>query len=349
VEPLSLYGLRPPDLVASLAERGVDLPIDDARRCLDQVLTRGCLSLTDPELRLRRASRRALLEHTSFRLPTVVDQERDPVDGSLRVLFRADDGQHYEAVLIGLERQGRFTACISSQVGCPLDCAFCATGRLGFARQLTPAEMVGSLCVLRQLAPGRVGGVVFMGQGEPFLNYEAVMQAAGVISDPNGLRIDKKSVSVSTAGWVPGIERFTRERRKQRLVVSLTSALPERRAQLMPAASRWSHRELGDALRAYSASSRRRVTIAWVLIGGVNHDQAEVDALVELCRDVRVRVSILDVNDPRPDGFRRATDEERDDFMDRLQVLGAPLVRRYSVGLSSDAACGMLAARQRGG
>ncbi len=275
-------------------------------------------------------------------------RERDPVDGSLRILFRAGDGACFEAVLIGLEQGGRFTACLSSQVGCPLDCAFCATGRLGFRRQLEPWEMVASFCALRAEAAGRITGAVFMGQGEPFLNYDAVLQAAAVLSDPNGARVDKKSISISTAGWVPGIRRFTTEGHKQRLVVSLTSALPARRAVLMPSAARWTHRELGDALRAYSASSRRRVTLAWVLLGGVNHDQAEVDALVELCREVRVRISLLDVNDKRPDGFRRATDAEREDFIDRLQALKAPIVRRYSVGLSSDSACGMLAsAHQR--
>jgi len=331
--------------VAALATRGARISIQDARRCQDWVLTQGRSDLGDTGLRISNASRRALLEHVSTAGLDIEAMEQDPVDGSRRFLFRARDGAHFEAVLIGLERVGRFTACISSQVGCPLDCQFCATGRLGFARQLEPWEMVASLCALREHATGRLTGVVFMGQGEPFLNYDSVMQAASVFSDPNGCRIDKKSISISTAGWVPGIQRFTREGHKQRLVVSLTSALPERRRVLMPAAARWSHGELGDALRAYSASSRRRVTLAWVLLGGVNHDQAEVDALVELCRDVRVRISLLDVNDKRPDGFRRATDAEREDFRDRLQVLKAPIVRRYSVGLSSDSACGMLAAK----
>ncbi len=345
MSPIQLHGLRPEDLVAALASRGLEIPVQDARRCQDWVLTRGRDDLDHPDLRIRRISRRALLEHTSTGGLRILGRERDAVDGSLRFLFEAPDGARFEAVLIGLERHGRYTACISSQVGCPLDCAFCATGRLGYVRQLEPWEMVGSLCALRTEAPGRISGAVFMGQGEPFLNYDAVMQAAAVLSDPNGCRIDKKSISISTAGWVPGIQRFTAEGRKHRLVVSLTSAVPERREQLMPAAARWTHQQLGDALRAYSASSRRRITLAWVLIGGVNHDQAEVDALVQLCRDVRVRISILDVNDSRPDGFRRATDDEREAFIDRLQVLGAPIVRRYSVGLASNAACGMLAGK----
>jgi 23S rRNA (adenine2503-C2)-methyltransferase len=345
MKPRHLHGLRPPDLVAALASRGVDLPIVDARRALDWVLAQGHDDLTDPALRISRRSRAALLEHTRLPGLEIEARERDAADGSLRLLFRAPDGARFEGVLIGLERSGRFTACLSSQVGCPLDCAFCATGRLGFSRQLEPWEMVASFCALRAEASGRVTGAVFMGQGEPFLNYDAVLQAAAVLSDPNGARVAKKSISISTAGWVPGIQRFTEQGHKYRLVVSLTSAIAERRRELMPAASRWDHRDLGAALRAYCASSGRRVTLAWVLLGGVNHDRAEVDALVELCRDVRVRISLLDVNDKRPDGFRRATDAEREGFRDRLQVLGAPIVRRYSVGQATNAACGMLSSR----
>jgi 23S rRNA (adenine2503-C2)-methyltransferase len=349
MEPLHLHGLRPEDLHAALAARGLEVPLVDARRCLDWVIARGEEDLSDPALRVARSSRRAFREHCSTRGLEVEARERDAADGSVRYLFRAEDGHRFEAVLIGLERDGRFTACLSSQVGCPLDCAFCATGRLGFTRQLEAWEMVAAFCALRAEAPGRITGAVFMGQGEPFLNYDAVLQAAAVLSDPNGARVPKKSISISTAGWLPGIRRFTEEGHKYRLVVSLTSALPERRGRLMPAASRWSHDELGEAMRAYCAASGRRVTLAWVLIGGVNHDQAEVDGLVALCRGARVRVSLLDVNDARPDGFRRASDAEREDFRDRLQALGAPIVRRYSVGLSSDAACGMLAAKLREG
>ncbi len=345
---LNLHGFRPESLTAALASRGVELSLVDARRALGWFLADPGAGPEDAALRISKASRRVLLEHCSTRGLELEARERDPVDGSLRLLLRAPDGACFEAVLIGLERQGRYTACLSSQVGCPLDCAFCATGRLGFTRQLEAWEMVAAFRVLCREAGGRVGGAVFMGQGEPFLNYDEVLRAAGVLSDPNGCRVAKKSISISTAGWVPGIRRFTSEGHKYRLVVSLTSALEERRRALMPAAARWSHRELGEALRGYCDSTGRRVSLAWVLLGGVNHDQAEVDALVELCRGLRVRVSLLDVNDDRADGFRRATDAEREDFRDRLQALNAPIVRRYSVGLASNAACGMLKAKQAG-
>ncbi len=346
MNPLRLHGLRPEDLVSAMAARGAAIPLLDARRSLDWLLAQGRSDLGDPALRISRRSRRLIMEHGRWEGLDILARERDPVDGSLRLLFQAPDGARFEGVLIGLERAGRYTACLSSQVGCPLDCAFCATGRLGFERQLEPWEMVASFCALRDEAKGRLAGAVFMGQGEPFLNYDGVLQAAAVLSNPNGARVAKKSISISTAGWVPGIRRFTDEGHKYRLSVSLTSALPERRQVLMPAAARWSHQELGDAMRTYCERTGRRINLAWVLLGGVNHDQAEVDALVALCRGARVRLSVLDVNDDRPDGFRRATDAEREDFRDRLQALGAPVVRRYSVGLASNAACGMLAARE---
>lgn len=342
---VNLHGLSPESLVATLGQRGGEISIQDARRTLDWVVGRGRLDLEDPELRISRRSRAALRSHASVERPVVEARERDAVDGSVRYLFRAEDGARFEVVLIGLEKEGRHTLCLSSQVGCPLDCAFCATGRLGFARNLEAWEMVAAFCAVREEVSGVLTGAVFMGQGEPFSSYQRVLGAADVLCHPNGGRVAKKSLSISTAGQVPGIRRFTAEGRKHRLVVSLGSALPERRARLMPAASRWSLEELFAALREQTDATGRRVTLAWVLLGGVNHDQAEVDALLRLVGDTPVRISLLDVNDKREGGFRRATDSERNDFIDRLQALSCPVVRRYSVGLSSDAACGMLAAR----
>ena len=342
---INLYGLTPEDLVSSLADRGEEISILHARRCLVWAIGRGRHDLDSPTLRISGRARQQLLGHASLVRPAVEARERDPADGSVRYLFRAVDGARFEAVLIGLERAGRHTVCLSSQVGCPLDCAFCATGRLGFARNLQAWEMVAAFCTVRDEAPGDVTGAVFMGQGEPLLNYDAVLQAARVLSHPNGARVPKKSISLSTAGQVPGIRRFTADGHKHRLVVSITSALPERRKQLMPTASCWSAEELFAAMRAQTDATGRRITIAWVLLGGVNHDQAEVDALARLTQGMPLRFSLLDVNDKRPGGFRRATDDERNRFIDRLQVLRCPIVRRYSVGLSSDSACGMLAAR----
>ncbi len=266
----------------------------------------------------------------------------------MKYLFRSPDGALSEAVRIPLKRPGAFSVCLSSQVGCAMGCTFCATGRLGLRRDLEAWEIVAAFLAVRDEAPGRTTGAVFQGQGEPFHNYDAVIRAARVLSHPCGGRISGEAITISTVGLVPGIRRFAGEGHPYRLIVSLTSALPGRRAELLPAASRWSLEELAAAIREYAAGLRGRMPVAWVVMGGVNTGADEVEALRRLLGDVRLRVNLIDVNDPRPGGFRRADDAERGAFMDRLQVLGVPIVRRYSGGFARHAACGMLAATRCG-
>jgi 23S rRNA (adenine2503-C2)-methyltransferase len=347
---MDLHGMRPEDLVAHLAAQGVVVALPEARRVLAWALSHGHVADGRAQLDgmvrpVSRAVRAAVAAHTTARRPEVVERVEDGVDGSVRYLFAAEDGARFEAVRIPLHKPGRFSVCLSSQVGCAMGCVFCATGRLGLARNLSAAEIVGAFCAVRDEAPGRVTGAVFMGQGEPLHNYEAVMQAASVLADPNGGRISADGITVSTVGLVPQIRRFTAEGRPFRLIVSLTSALPERRAALLPVAGRIPLEELAAALRAHHAVFQDRVTVAWVLMGGVNDGPEEVEALRALFGDVPLRVNLIDVNDDRPGGARRATAAERAAFMDALQVLRAPVVRRYSVGAAQASACGMLAAR----
>jgi 23S rRNA (adenine2503-C2)-methyltransferase len=169
------------------------------------------------------------------------------------------------------------------------------------------------------------------------------MRAAEILSHPCGGRIAAKSITISTVGLVPAIRRYAQERRPYRLIISLTSAIDERRRSLLPTASAWPVIEVADAIRQYQRSAGGRVTIAWVVLGGINSGRDEVDALRELFAGVPLRINLIDVNDARPDGFRRATDEELSDFRDELRTLGVPVVRRYSGGAARHAACGMLA------
>lgn len=343
----NLLGLLPPDLQALLAARGIPCSLGEARQVLSRLIAEGA---DDPTP--RRAPRRALVEalrqHTTWARLEVVERVPDQEGKSLRYLFRSPDGALTEAVRIGLHKPGHSTVCLSSQVGCAMQCAFCATGRLGLRRNLEPWEMVAAFLTVRDEARaegGRVTGAVFMGQGEPLHNYEAVMQAAAVLSDPSGGRIAAEAITVSTVGLAAQIRRYARERQPYKLIVSLSSALPERRAALLPVAGRTPLPELAQAIREYAATMPGRLTIAWVVMGGVNTGQDEVQALQALLGDLRLRVNLIDVNDPRPDGFRRAEPGELRAFLDRLQVLGAPIVRRYSVGQDRHSACGMLAAR----
>ena len=278
----------------------------------------------------------------------VLDRRRSEVDPFVKYLFRAADGRVFEAVRIPLERP-RFSVCVSSQVGCALVCTFCETGRLGFLRNLEPWEMVEQVLRVRRESPERpTTGVVFQGQGEPLQNYDNVMQAARVLRDPCGARVGRDRITISTVGLLPQLERYIEERQPYRLILSLTSAFPEKRERLVPITARYGVEPLAAAMRRLAASQGGPVHLGWVLISGYNSGPEEARELARLFRGVRVRVSVIDVNDPEG-RFARASDRERGGFLQALSDNGLGFVRRYSGGPDIDAACGLLASRARGG
>lgn len=337
-----LYGLLPDDLLGHLVRCGVAARDDEVRRILSHRLSPG---QSDPPR--RPVSRRLLEAVAACTAPgqlEIVERVADPADGFVKYLLRHPDGALSEAVRIPLHKAGTYSVCLSSQVGCAMGCDFCATGRLGLARHLRAWEIVAAFLLVRADTNGRVTGAVFQGQGEPLHNYDEVIQAARVLSHPCGAQISAAAITISTVGLVPQIRRYAREGHPYRLIVSLTSALAERRRALLPVAGRFSLEEVADAIREYQRRCGGRVTVAWVLIGGVNSGPDEAAALTRLLSDVPLRVNLIDVNDARPGGYRPASDAERSAFMDHLQGLRAPIVRRYSGGAGRHAACGMLAA-----
>ena len=342
-----VFGLLPDDLAAHLREHGVSVRDAEARRVLAHVVAgKPGFPISRP---VPRVVEEAVERLTTRARPEIVERVTDPADGFVKYLFRFPDGVVAEAVRIPLEVPERFTVCLSSQAGCAMGCTFCATGRLGLTRNLEPWEIVAQFVAVRDEAPGTITGAVFQGQGEPLHNYNAVMRAAEILSHPCGGRIAAKAITISTVGLVPSILRYARERRPYRLIVSMTSAIDDRRRELLPAASAWSARELADAVREYQSATNSRATVAWVLLGGINTGRDEVDALRTLFDGVPLRINLIDVNDARPHGFRRATPEELASFRDALRTLEVPVVRRYSGGAAKHAACGMLAATQIGG
>lgn len=351
----NLLGFLPEELVAWLASEGLAVELPVARQILARLITAG----KDDPTPTRRHAKKEVLDHVrahaTWARPTVEERIEDPEDGSVRYLFRAADGVRFEAVRIGLHTAGRYTVCLSSQAGCAMACAFCATGRLGLVRNLTVAEIVGQFVTVRDECPGAVIGAVFMGQGEPFHNYDEVLRAAAVLSNPVGGSIAREAITISTVGLVQQIRRYTAEGHDYKLIVSLTSAQADLRRELLPVAGKLPFDDLVDALREHAEALKarskegsvgQRLTIAWVLLGGVNHGSDEVAAIRERLGDLPIRINLIDVNDARPDGFRRATDAERQAFTDELRTLGVPVVRRYSVGRSRHSACGMLASRK---
>ena len=267
-------------------------------------------------------------------------------DGFAKYLFRGEDAEPFEAVRIPLlhrPQDAKYVVCVSSQVGCGLGCAFCATARLGFRRNLAAWEIVDQVIKIRDDSPHPVRGVVCMGMGEPMLNYERVLRAAKILCDPCGLAISGKAITISTAGVVPGIRRFTAERHPYRLVVSLTSADPDCRGELMPIEKAYPLDELMEAVWDYHRASGRRVTLAWTMISGVNTRRQDAQALARLIDGMPITLDLIDVNDPSG-RFRPPSREELNAFRDDLRELVAmPVARRYSGGQDIAGGCGMLA------
>jgi len=285
-------------------------------------------------------------QHGELSKLTVVERRRAD-DGFVKYLFSSPLGGRFEAVRIPIFDE-KYVVCVSSQVGCALGCTFCATGKLGFQRNLSSWEIVEQVQQVRAEADRPVRGVVFMGMGEPLLNFEQTSRAARVMSHPAGLSIAAKSITFSTAGWVPGIRRYLREKLPYRLAFSITSAIAEKRAQVMPVEATHPLPELISAIRDYASQRKERAMLAYVAIKGFNTGREDALALAEAFRGIPLKLDLIDVTDPSG-RYQPPDDAELSAFRDHLQVLGAPIARRYSGGKEIGAACGTLEASQRGG
>ena len=334
-------------LAELLALDGVDARL--ARRLQSAVLKRGLDELPEAMDEVSPRLLAQLRERTEVPRLTLLDKQTSPTDGFTKYLFQGDGEGVFEAVRIPLlHRPGdeKYVVCVSSQVGCAMGCVFCATGRMGFTRNLAAWEIVDQVMQVRADSGHPVRGVVFMGMGEPFLNYERVMRAAAVMADPCGLGVAARAITVSTVGIVPMIRRFTAERQPYRLIVSLTAADRGKRRELLPVEDVHPLPELMAAVREYQAATGTRVMLAWTLLSGVNTSAEDARRLAELTAGMPVKLDLIDVNDDTG-RFAPPTDAERRAFRDALTVeLGMPVVRRYSGGKDIAGACGMLAAKR---
>lgn len=342
--PILLKNQTSDQLHASLAYAGVSPHL--ARRLLAAAMKRGELPAPGSHLTVR--LREELLRLTEIPHLTLVQKVVSPQDGFTKYLFQGRGTGQFEAVRIPLLHRSddlKYVACVSSQVGCAMGCAFCATGRMGFGRNLAAWEIVDQVVKLQADSPHPIRGVVFMGMGEPLLNYDAVMTAVAILSEPCGMAIAAKAITVSTVGIVPGIRRFTAERQRARLVVSLTSADPLQRRELLPVEQAHPTPDLIQALREYHAVTGQRIMLAWTMISGVNVGADDAQRLADLTRGLPLKLDLIEVNDPTG-RFRPPTAAELDNFRDALRAkLAMPVARRYSGGQDIHAACGMLAGR----
>lgn len=343
VHPLDPRGCSPTELLQRCADRSI--PIPQARRWLGAVIGRG--DTTGEQWRERGILNRALREDIG-EIPRLQIEQIDtsPTDGFQKLRLRCHDGAAIETVVIPLHSDDTATICLSSQVGCVMGCAFCATARMTRRRNLATWEIVDQFLLAREVArrSGRtVTGAVFMGMGEPFLNYAAVIAAAEVVSFPVENAIGAPAITVSTVGLVDEIARFTAEEHPFRLSISLGAATDEKRRLLVPVASRTPVASVMAAARHHALTRRVRINIAYVCVGGVNVSPDDAAALGELVGDTPVRLDLIDVFDPTG-RFTPPTAPELATFRDALRrYVGQPVARRYSGGKDIRAACGTLA------
>ena len=284
---------------------------------------------------LAKPLRLALAEGVPFSTLEVVT-ERESRDGTLKVLFRTQDGHAVEAVLMRY-RDGRRSLCLSSQSGCPLTCTFCATGAMRFGRNLNASEILDQALHFRRIAP--VNHAVYMGMGEPFVNYEAVLDSARRLPD---LGITHRRTTISTVGWMPGLSRFVDEVEEPiRLALSIHAADPALRSELMPVNDRYPLYEVLAECRRYFELRRRKVFVEYVMLAGVNDSPAAARALAALLDPRTFKVNLIPYNPTGTfEGSSRQTIEAFKNELDRARI---PATVRLTRGRDIGAACGQLA------
>ncbi len=289
--------------------------------------------------------RRELEDHFSLASLTLAAKEVSS-DGTQKYLWQLRDGKRIESVFI--PEESRTTVCISSQVGCAMACEFCATGQMGFLKNLTPGEIVeqvirvqGECRPMGQDTGRDITNVVLMGMGEPFLNYPRVIEAGKILCDPEGLAIAAKKITISTVGVIPRIYQFADEGQPFSLAISLHAPTQELRRQIMPVAEPFPLDELMKSARYYTHKSRKRITFEYVLLEGINDSPAEARALKKLLSQLRCKLNLIPYNDAGV-GFRAPSEERILKFAAEVESASFAVMLRKNRGNDIAAACGQL-------
>jgi 23S rRNA (adenine2503-C2)-methyltransferase len=333
-----LAGLELGELEARF--EGAGIPRFHARQVYRWIHKRG---VTDPELMtdLGRDLRARLAADFEIRTPRLVARETS-TDGTQKFLFELADRRRIESVFI--PDTPAMTFCISSQVGCAMDCAFCLTGRMGFVRNLTAGEIVGQVRVLAASLNllDTAFNIVLMGMGEPLHNYDTVMQAIRMLVDPQGFGMNPRRITLSTVGLVPAIERLMREAIVPNLAISLHGTTDAQRSAIVPINRKYSLAALLDACRRIPLKRRDRITFEYVMLDGVNDTAEDARRLVALLSQLKAKVNLIPLNAAPGIPFERPSDDRVDRFAAILASHGMTVSVRKSRGRDIRAACGQL-------
>lgn len=334
-----IKGLDRAGLEAVIAELGE--PRFRAKQLEQWLYGRGARSFAEMT-NLSAGLRETLAGRFAFPVPRI-SQRQESADGTRKYLIELGGGTTVEAV--GLPSGDRLTVCFSTQAGCAMGCAFCATGKGGLTRNLGPGEMVDQIRIVGEDFGRRVTNAVAMGQGEPFANYDSTLGALRFLNAAEDLGIGARHITVSTCGLVAGIRRFSEEPEQFTLAVSLHSGVQSTRDRLMPGVKGIPLKDLREALITYAEKTGRRPSLEYALISGINDTPGELSALIRFCRKLLVHVNLIPVNPVRGSGFARSTDDRISVFQRELHMSGIEVSVRAERGTDIDAACGQL--RQR--
>ena len=289
-----------------------------------------------------------------YKILTLREKERqsDKNEETIKFLFETEDGHFIESVLIlAGDEEERRTVCVSSQIGCALGCAFCATGKLGFTRNLKASEIISQVLWIDRFAKERLGlskneraitNIVYMGMGEPMENYEEVKKSIHILNFSSGFNLGKRHFTISTAGIVPEIKAMSEDMNQVRLAVSLNSTMQDKRYMLMPITGKYSVKDLIQSVRDYQAKTNRRVTFEYILIPGINDDENDVINMKRALYKIKYNLNLIPFNPNDEIPFDKPSAKQLASFRALLKKHGIPFVERYSKGQEIAAACGQL-------
>jgi 23S rRNA (adenine2503-C2)-methyltransferase len=335
--PANLYDLPPAQLQLTLAP--IVSPPFRVKQIEQWLYARGVDSF-EAMTNVPKEQRAALAERFTIGFPEVIERTEPAADGSRKYLFRLRDGNRIEAVYMPMGE--RTSVCLSSQAGCAVGCTFCVTGFFGAGPNLTPSEMLGQFFTIQheQGVPMELMNVVFMGMGEPLLNFDHLVATLEVLYRD----VAPKRITVSTSGIIPGIDDLARLDRRPNLAISINAPDRKRREEIMPITKKYPLKELIGALKRYPTEKGREITVEYVLLAGYNDAPRDAVALAKLIRGVRAKVNAIPFNpDPNlPDWMKRPTDASIGRFVETLVQNGVAVTVRRSKGREIAAACGQL-------
>ncbi|MBN2328599.1 MAG: 23S rRNA (adenine(2503)-C(2))-methyltransferase RlmN [Candidatus Omnitrophica bacterium] len=356
----SLFNYTPHEIQQWLKERGH--PAYRAKQLLQWIYQRRAASF-DEMTDLSKPLRDELQGAFSITVPPVRARQEDSADGTVKCLFELRDGECVEAVLMPrygdgaktdprtgavknrkkIKTQG-YTTCITTQVGCMFACRFCASGQMGLKRNMTADEIIAQVMAFHRSEPS-LSRIVFMGTGEPLHNYDHLKRAIDILTDPSGPGFSPRRITVSTVGLAPEIYRMAKEGWKVKLAVSLHATTDAKRAEIIPLARSYQLDQLKDAILYYQRSNGRRISLEYLMLGGVNDSRKDAERLLRFCEGFLCHVTLIPYNAVSKSEFRSSSQERMQLFKDCLRRGKIDATVRYSRGRNIDAACGQLRLR----